>query len=326
MFEEQIALVARSHGLHVREVREAKREADFVASTDAIDAYDEIVEQVWRLDRFHSNPVVLYAHQSRELPIGVATFCDVRDGNLICTIRFVTEDKNPKAEQVWKMVRDRELRAVSVGFVPHSYRWEKKDDREVLILSDNELHEISVVPIPANPEALAKMKAKAMADAAKDVATKQAAVAAETDSENMKTIEQLMAEVAERDAALADLKRKLADSEKGSGEARTTLSALESQNKTLAAERDAAVDRAKKVEDALIEAEVSALVGSKITPAEKDDFVALRKSNPELYAKFVAQRTDKNLTTNVISPKQAPVVAAGDAGEPDVFSEAAKSA
>lgn len=62
--------VQRSYGLHIRSVRDDKREADFVASTNALDSWDEIVEQVWRLERFLANPVVLFAHQSCELPIG----------------------------------------------------------------------------------------------------------------------------------------------------------------------------------------------------------------------------------------------------------------
>jgi len=301
------ALVARSHGLHVRALRAEAREADFVASTDAVDSYEEVVEQSWRLDRFKSNPVVLFGHRSRELPIGIATRCEIVNGQLECTLRFVTEDKNPLAEQVWKMVRDGELRAVSVGFVPNTVRVEKRDGRDTYVLADNELHEISVVPIPANPEALSKMKAKAIAAAVKNATTDAALAAKEP-------------RMSEHEKALAAEREAHATTEKQLEEARVTLAAVEKQNSALVTERDAAVARAEKAEAGLIEAEVSALVGTKITPAEKDDFIALRKSNPELFTRFVAQRSPLHLTEQVVDDAAAPpaISLAAGAVEPDL--------
>lgn len=153
-----------SLGLTIRAIRRDVREADFVASTDAIDSYGERVAQNWRLERFKSNPVALFAHNSWALPIGRAPMCKVEDNKLVCTIRFGTAKANPLAENVWNCVQEDILCAVSVGFRPHSIRMEIEDDEEVWILDDNELHEISIVPIPANPEALARMKHRALAE------------------------------------------------------------------------------------------------------------------------------------------------------------------
>ena len=301
-------MVARSHGLHLRALREEVREADFVASTDAVDSYEEIVDQSWDLGRYNSNPVVLFAHQSRELPIGRATRVAVVDGRLEATIQFATAEMNPKADQVYRMVKAKMLNAVSVGFVPRDVRLEKRDGREVYVLADNELHEISVVPIPANPEALAKMKAKALAAATEN---KQLAER-ENEEPDMKTIEELTALVSQREAEVRNTEKALADE-------RATTTALDTQNKALVAERDAAVARAEKAEESLILAEVEALVGVKITPAEKDDFVVLRKSNPELYARFVSQRADLKLSQPVIPPADPPAVTLGVSEEPDLF-------
>lgn len=312
-------LVARSYGLHLRALRTESREADFVASTEAIDSYDEVVEQSWDLERYGSNPVVLFAHQSRELPIGRATRVAVVNGQLEATIQFATAEMNPKADQVFRMVQAKMLNAVSVGFVPRDVRLEKRDGRDIYVLGDNELHEISVVPIPANPEALAKMKAKALAEA-----KVHAAPAAK--EEYMKTVEQLMAEIAERDSKYAAEKavadKNLADAQSALAAEKAVNSALDTQNKALVAERDAAVARAEKAEAGLIEAEVEALVGVKITPAEKDDFIALRKSNPELYARFVSQRADLKLAQPVIPVKSAPVVSLSASDEPDLLASA----
>jgi HK97 family phage prohead protease len=141
-------------------VDEPRRRATFIASTDTVDSYGESVAQNWRLERYLANPVVLYAHDSRALPIGKSVSCGVRNGRLECEIEFASAKANPRAEEVWQLYCERILRAVSVGFAPHSVRREMRNDVEIDVLDDNELFEISVVPIPANPDALSMMRAK----------------------------------------------------------------------------------------------------------------------------------------------------------------------
>lgn len=148
--------------LRIKRAAKDARSIDVVASTDAIDSYGETVEQSWDLARYAANPVVLYAHNSRELPIGTARDVKVEGGVLVASIDFVSAEANPKAEQVWRLVQEGALRAVSVGFRPRTVRGEIRDGRSVTVLADNELHEISVVPIPANPEALARARARAL--------------------------------------------------------------------------------------------------------------------------------------------------------------------
>src|SRR5258708_3883344 len=127
-------LTARSIGIHVRSLNIEQRTADFVASTDTIDAYDEVVDQTsWKLARYKANPIVLWAHQSRELPLGVATRCEMVNGRLECTIQFSTEDLNPVAEQVWKNVKAGVVKAVSVGFLPNTIRYEMRNGVEVYV-------------------------------------------------------------------------------------------------------------------------------------------------------------------------------------------------
>ena len=150
-----------SSALQIKSLRLEERQADFVASTEALDADGDIVEQKWDLGRYMKNPVVLFGHSSKDLPIGHATNVSVKDGQLQATIVFASEKANPMAERVWQSVQERTLRAVSVGFKPREVRKETRNDKDVYVLSDNELYEISVVPIPSNPEALTRMKALA---------------------------------------------------------------------------------------------------------------------------------------------------------------------
>src|SRR5215210_4955591 len=140
--------------LWLREVAPKERAADFIASTSALDSHGEVVDQHWRLDRYRANPVVFYAHDHRDLPIGRAENVRVEDGKLQCRIVFATAEANPRAEHVWQSIQQRTLRAVSVGFVPNDMRLEKRNGEDVYVLTDNELHEVSVVPLPSNPEAL----------------------------------------------------------------------------------------------------------------------------------------------------------------------------
>ena len=73
------------------------------------------------------------------------------DGSETYATLQLDEDINPKASLVWKQLVKGTLRCVSVGFIPHTLEW--LDDTPVL--KDNELLEISIVPIPANPRAVA---------------------------------------------------------------------------------------------------------------------------------------------------------------------------
>lgn len=274
-------LVTRA--LLIRGIDEQSRTADFVASTDAIDSYGDVVEQKWRLERYLANPVVLFAHNGRDLPIGQCV--DVRlapgGGELLCTIRFATAEANPLAENVWQSVRQKTLRAVSVGFLPHDVRYEKRGDRDVCVLSDNELYEISVTPIPANPEALARMRARALGAAQPHNAPPGAedtmpapAPAPSTDDTTTKALE-----AAEQKTAELELR----------------LEGLTAQNAALVAERDAALARADVAEAAVVEHDVTALVGVKITAAEKDTFVKLARKDRSLFDELVAQRSAMTL-------------------------------
>ena len=162
------------HGLHVRSiyvraVRPAAREVDAVASTEAVDSYGEIVRANWDLRRFLANPVILWAHNRYEdrLPVGRAKDVRVDNGVLLMTIVFdsVTEFD----EQVFQKYVGGTLKGFSVGFNPRTIAVEKIDGQEVVVLDDNELFEVSCVPIPSNPEALARARTRAI-EAAREAA------------------------------------------------------------------------------------------------------------------------------------------------------------
>ena len=171
--------MARPNGLLcssmlVRSIREKDREADWVASTAAVDSYDTVIEQDWDgdhggLDRFRSNPVILFAHDSRSLPIGRALKVGVenpgkKDAALVTTVKFATEKANPMAELCWQSVLEDTLRGMSVGWIPGGAEKREIDGVMRTVFIRNSLYELSVCPVPSNPEALRRTMQRAFGD------------------------------------------------------------------------------------------------------------------------------------------------------------------
>jgi HK97 family phage prohead protease len=310
-------------GITLRSIDEAARTVDFIASTDAVDTYDEIVDQgTWELDIYRANPVVLFAHKSRELPIGKSVDVAVRNGRLECRIQFATEDMNPEAERVWKLIKGQFLRAVSVGFIPRDVKWEKRDGKDVFVLYGNSLREISVTPVPANHEALAKMRARALAGRPANEAPR----AQENDMDE-KTKQELESQLAAATKAIEEAKAKRAE-ELAAKDAELALAAkaleslqakaeLTAERDALVVERDALAKEKADLHAKMTEAEVDALVGDKITPAQKDDFLALARESRARFDAIVKGLPSLGLLSKapVIDPKKGTEPAqAGDLG------------
>lgn len=145
----------------VKAIDEERRQIKFVISTKAVDRMGDTVDpDGWDLSQYKKNPTVLFAHDSRSLPIAKATDIRVEDGVLKSTAEFATRDMNEFADSVYKMYLGGFMRAVSVGFRPTDFKFaEDDDDRPYGIdFKKQELLEFSAVPIPANPEALIDAK------------------------------------------------------------------------------------------------------------------------------------------------------------------------
>jgi HK97 family phage prohead protease len=101
---------------------------------------------------------VFWGHTSHEpeYVLGTASDLKVSDDGKQTTARLNFDtDINPKADLVFNQIKRGTLRTVSVGFMSGKMEMDAKDEDAPWILKDNELLEISVVPIPANPGAVA---------------------------------------------------------------------------------------------------------------------------------------------------------------------------
>lgn len=148
----------------------ATRTIPVIASTEAIDSYDEIVDQAsWQLGRFLKAPIALWQHCSWEEPVGYYRNTRVEDGVLRADLVLYggAADPEGRAERVLQRYAQGGPISVSVGFMLGRSEKEDRGGRPVRVLYDNELHEISVVTIGANPDAVALRARRALARARK---------------------------------------------------------------------------------------------------------------------------------------------------------------
>jgi len=139
----------------------------FVASSNAVNRYGDVIEQDWILADYWKNPVLLFAHQSREAPVGKVTSFDVTpDGTkTLAKIAFVPDAlADERTKYLATLVRHKFLNAVSVGFIPGE-ETDRRDEASGKWLGytyrKNRLVELSLVTVPANQDAI-QLEARAL--------------------------------------------------------------------------------------------------------------------------------------------------------------------
>ncbi len=295
---------------------EESRSLRMVASTPARDSYGDIVQQHWDLSHFDKNPAVLYGHNKapgaglfgggggamlpeHTIPVGYSKAHGVVSGRLEFEPVFSDERANPMAERVWQGIRQKVLRASSVGFRPGKIiREEDSNGVETYYVGTPEepniLKEISIVPIGANHEAVG------------------------LDNESGPQIARLWALREKQEPDMPNEPVQTTPDPQPTVEvtAQTDLppivdaKALEERAAT--AERELADARAKieKHEAELAKSDVESLMGKKLVPAQRDDFVELRTKMPELFGRITAALPELKLADDVTGP--APIDSSTD--------------
>ena len=145
----------------VKKSNDDNRTIEGVFSTADVDRSGDppIEQESWNLKNFKKNPVVLFAHDSRNIPIGKVTKLKLDEkGNLAGKIMFAVDEGvgiyGDLIKTVYNLYKGKFMSAFSVGFK----LGEITDDKKGMKLVKNELLEISCVPVPANALALAKSK------------------------------------------------------------------------------------------------------------------------------------------------------------------------
>ena len=148
-----------------------ERTVTAVVSSASVDRDREIIlPKGIKLDEFRKNPVILWAHDYGQLPVARAMWVDVKRGKLEVKIEFPAEGKYEQSDAVYEMFKDGLLSAFSIGFIaldghnPTPDEIKKKPEwaEARFVYTKTELLEISVVPVPANAEAVATAVGKGL--------------------------------------------------------------------------------------------------------------------------------------------------------------------
>ena len=152
----------------LRSAEDGVRRMTFVASDGTRDSAGTVLDpKGWDLTRFNQNGIIGYQHKvyggwddtanpDNVIGKGVARI----DGSrLLVDVEFEPEGMNELADKVWRKLVFGTLKAVSVGFQALDGHWGEGDEafgREhaTYYYTSMELLEVSVVNIPANPNAL----------------------------------------------------------------------------------------------------------------------------------------------------------------------------
>lgn len=137
-----------------------ERQVEVIASTGALDREgDRIRPDGWRLDNYLKNPVILFGHDYRQLPVARCVQLAVVGGALRAVAEFPPRGIYEFADVVHDLVKAGTLNAVSVGFAPLA---SVPNATGGVDFTQAELLEFSFVPVPANPEALVVARSKGL--------------------------------------------------------------------------------------------------------------------------------------------------------------------
>lgn len=178
-----------------------------VASSEVEDRQGEVVKQSgWDLKNFKKNPILLYMHDHTK-PIGKATrvWLDKTGAKPLLKFKGYISDATEELKGYKRLMEDGILNSFSVGFRPL-----EMDGNEI---TKSELFEISLVSVPANPEArLLAVKSLEKAGFDKEVITK---VVGEDDEKTEETVESLKAELKETRKLAEEALKQAEDAVKG---------------------------------------------------------------------------------------------------------------
>lgn len=145
------------------------RTRTFVISDESTDRHGDIITAAgWNFANYQKNPVVLWQHMSRELPIGRVDRLATEGTTTKADVTFATADQNPFADSVFKLIEGGFLNACSVGFQPLADPVPLFDADQYLTgfkFLAQELVELSVVNVPALASALVAAKSLGIGDA-----------------------------------------------------------------------------------------------------------------------------------------------------------------
>lgn len=135
------------------------RTVKFTITTGAVDRDNDTIDpKGWDVSEFLKNPVVLWAHDYSQLPVARAIDIVPTGDGLQSTAQFPPKGVYPFADTVFALIESGFLNASSVGFRPIAA--DPAVDRDGIDFKKQGLLEWSIVPVPANADALVVARSK----------------------------------------------------------------------------------------------------------------------------------------------------------------------
>ena len=142
-----------------------ERQLRFTISTAAVDRVLDAIDQAgWDLTGYRRNPVVLWQHNSWDMPIGKCVEVGLQNGALCATVEFVRSDMpmgvGELADTILMLCKEGFLSATSVSFRPIEFDVTNDPSRGAddwlpgFDFRKQDLTEFSIVTVPCNPDAV----------------------------------------------------------------------------------------------------------------------------------------------------------------------------
>lgn len=117
---------------------------------------DIILANGWELDNFIKTGSILYGHNPSRFPVAGVKDAQITGEELLVTAVFPEEGKSPDSDVAYNLIKSDVLKGVSVGF--RALEHERNEETGGRIFTKTELLELSLTPVPANPNAMAIIK------------------------------------------------------------------------------------------------------------------------------------------------------------------------
>jgi len=161
------------------------------ASEAIVDRDKELIRwDAWDTKDFLKHPVLLVSHEYHKLWVARVNKLDKREDGLFFEAKF--SDKTEASREAWNLIKETNMAAFSVGFLPSSYKEIKvnnlkplekesalvaglRSEDKIRVYTKVKLLEISLVSVPSVPTALLiawkgkRIKTKSLQDALADV-------------------------------------------------------------------------------------------------------------------------------------------------------------
>lgn len=141
----------------VKAINAERGTIEFTLTSKTIDRDGEVVLPAGvKMENFRKNPVFLWAHSRKDPSIGRVIPETIRqtENDISATVEFDLDD--PFAKMIFGKYQKKHLNAGSISFIPLEFGQPVFDDQPGSTFTAIELLEFSGVPIPSNPQALAK--------------------------------------------------------------------------------------------------------------------------------------------------------------------------